>query len=540
MAPDGIQDDELLRQQIKAMDPGKFEQLVFELAHREDSAVIRLTVPDGGADTLKPSKRDSPAKVWQAKRYTGNVNWDECEKSLEKAASRFRPSMITFAFARDFSERTEAAFQERLVKLGSNQAIDIHAWTISDLVRRLGEHDDLRVRFFGADLEDPLVAMTRAIKAGGQLESGTDLLERAQTLAEYTEHIDPDFTYAITSSGAEAPAPAWEELPYLTMVVGNEQTRIEIASWPREGAEIHPPTFSFKDDEAGREARRKAMELLARGDEAVVRDGAQVQLSAPKAFHDLASTNGVAQANEVTLFPSDSVRAEMAIRSPLGDLTFDIDLRSIPPEPGAAAAFAGYADTVLVEVNFILLDEPTIRASISMHGSFGEDASTNTEVAHTLLVFNAQTEVSLGTDVLFPTFGSISGKFAGDGLDEERVEVLRARLALSESVLWLEERTGQKIPIPVTYSGEEIAEAEEAVRVLKTGTGRTTFRQIEGEIEDPTEIPHLPKHFADEASPAREPMTAEIFGQTIELGIGEFDLPSLKVGHVAKSGVTAT
>ena len=521
------------------MDPGAFEQIVFELAHRQDSGVRRLVAPDGGADTLKPSDSEQPAQVWQAKRYTGSINWDECEGSLKQAAERYEPSMITFVFARDLSEKTEASFQDRLVSVAAKQGIKVSAWTISDLVRLLREHEDLRVRFFGQALEDPIAALTRSIKAGGRLESGDDLLERAKTLAEYTDRIDPNFTYAITSGGPETPAPAWDQLPYLTMVVGDERVRIEIASWPREGAEVNPPTFAFQDSEIGARERINAMKELAMGEQAIIKEGAQIQLTPPKAFPDLAADGGNPQMGEVVLFPSKPVQARMEIKSPGADLAFDLELRSVPPQPGAATAFAGYVGPILLEVSIFLLEKPNVRAGISMHGSFTGDATTTVEAANILMAFNSQTEVSLIAAVLFPASGGISGEFAGKGLTDEELEMVRARLAVAESVLWLEEKTGQELQIPDTCSGEEIAELEQVVQVLKTGVGRTTFQRVEGRIEDPSEIPSLPERVIEEMSPARKPVTAEIFGQTIDLGIGEFDLPALKVVEVVPHGTTA-
>lgn len=539
MTDGGTQNDELLKQQIKALDPGAFEQLVFELAHRQDPEVKRLTDPDGGADTLKPSNSEGPARVWQAKRYTGSINWQECEQSLKQSAKRYKPSLITFVFARDFSERTEAAFQERLVSVAAEEGIKVAVWTISDLVRLLRLHEDLRVRFFGQALEDPIAALTRSIKAGGGLESGSDLVERARTLAEYTDRVDPNFTYAIASGGAETPAPAWDQLPYLSMVVGDERVRIEIASWPREGAAVHLPTLAFQDTEVGIRERLNAVKSLAKGAEAVVQDGAQLQLTPPKAFPGFATVDATPQVGELVLYPSDPIEAQLVIKSPRGDLAFDLELRSVPPQLGAVVGFGGYIGPILLEVNLVLLKKPNVRATISMHVSFTGDAATALEAADVLLAFNAQTEVSLSTDVLFPESGGISGVFAGDGLNEEELQAVHVRSLVAELVLWLEEETGQEFRIPDTCSGEEIAELEQAVHVLKTGVGRTSFQRVEGEIQDPSEIPSLAERVVEQMSPAQKPMTGKIFGQELYLGIGEFDLPKLKVVEIVPHGTAA-
>ena len=90
--------DALLRRQLQAMSPGRFEQLVFELAQRQDPAVRRLQHPDAGADTLLPATDRRPAEVWQAKRYPDSINWTECEDSLDAAIERYKPSKVIFAF----------------------------------------------------------------------------------------------------------------------------------------------------------------------------------------------------------------------------------------------------------------------------------------------------------------------------------------------------------------------------------------------------------------------------------------------------------
>lgn len=83
------------------MPPDQFEQLIFELAHREDPEVRRLVHPDGGADTLRPVAEDRASEVWQAKRYPNTINWKECEDSLDSSIDRWKPSKVTFVFARD-------------------------------------------------------------------------------------------------------------------------------------------------------------------------------------------------------------------------------------------------------------------------------------------------------------------------------------------------------------------------------------------------------------------------------------------------------
>ena len=114
-------------------------------------------------------------------------------------------------------------------------------WNQSEIVRRLEENADLRSAFFGPEQEPMMVKLDRMVKAGGKLESTQDLVERARTLGEYTQQQDVDFDYSITSRPSTAPAPKWDELPYMTLVVGNERTDVDVATWVAEGAEVQAP-----------------------------------------------------------------------------------------------------------------------------------------------------------------------------------------------------------------------------------------------------------------------------------------------------------
>ncbi len=175
--------DQLLRQRIVGMTPDDFEQLVFELVRRDEPTAERIKAPDGGADVLRSETEQRPAKVWQAKRYAGDINWGECEESLVRAIGRWSPEEIVFVFARDLSETTEASFTTRLAE--HHAAIEVSAaitrWGISELVLRLNERDDLRVRFFGRDLE-PLWVLGRVGVFGRRWRSKCDL-ERRQSVA---------------------------------------------------------------------------------------------------------------------------------------------------------------------------------------------------------------------------------------------------------------------------------------------------------------------------------------------------------------------
>ena len=111
-----------------------------------------------------------------------------------RRAAAWKPEEIVFAFARDFSRPVLECFEKRLVVLGKASDISVTAWTLSEIVRRLDQeaNEDLKLRFFGRPQESLMNALDRTIKAGGKLDRGADLLDRARSLTDYTETVDPD------------------------------------------------------------------------------------------------------------------------------------------------------------------------------------------------------------------------------------------------------------------------------------------------------------------------------------------------------------
>jgi Restriction endonuclease len=530
--------DVLLRREIAVMPPEQFEQLVFELAHREDQAVRRLVHPDGGADTLRPVSNERAAEVWQAKRYSDAINWKECEDSLDSAIGRWKPSKVTFVFPRDLSQQLERSFETRLLKREDAQkaGVEVGLWSLSELVRRLNQHPDLKTRFFGKGQEDLLAGVERAIRSGGQLESGADLVDRAKTLSEYAEQQDKDFTYAITSTAPTTPGPNWDELPYLVMEVGGERSKVNVATWVREGAAIDLPSFFFTDDEAGQEARMEAVRALARGEVAEVSQGARIQLHAPQAMRDLVPDPSALAGGTVTLYPGDPVNIELEVETAEGRLERSVDMRPVGPRPGATVAFAGYSGGVLVEVNFTLLETPSVSANISFYPNFGPDARENAEAAELLYGLYSHEHMTLRSRTFFPEAGELTGRYEElrQSAELERMEWMRrfyADLAL------IQESLGIELPIPDEMTVEDINSVGTAAAVLQTGEGTGSFEEAEGFVQNPLEIPHLPEDFRKRGS-VRRMVRYRIFGREVELGEADYELPPLKIVNVVPWGQT--
>jgi hypothetical protein len=527
--------DSELRQQIKIMPWSRFEQLVFDLLVRTEDGVLRMKAPDGGADILRPASDEAPVKVWQAKRYGDQINWKKCENSLARAAEAWKPNEIVFAFARDFSEPVAKSFREKLVIPGSRLGIAVTAWTLSEIVRRLDDNEDLKLRYFGKPQESLMSAMERTIKAGGKLEDGEDLLERAKSLTEYTEAVDPDFTYSTTSGPATTPAPNWDELPYMTMAVGGEKVRVEVSSWTREGSKVEQPSFAFKNGEAGLRARQDAVQALARGEEAVLTEGVHLRFHAPELFKDLIRDASASGDGQVRLQPGEALAVQISILSDDGEVIRDFEVRPVPAMDGAAAAYAGYIGLALIEINLFLLEKPTMRATVTLGGRFGPHPCENRELAELMIAFMTHTEVTLSSVDLFPGSGQLSGKFSEGKHEEDLLENLQARISFYADLVEIEEATDQPLAIPDEFTHEDVAVAEVAAEILREGGGTATFNRTEGIVENPYDIPALPEQFRIQGSVNRM-VSYELFGKPVNLGVGRYELPELKIVDVVPQG----
>ena len=189
---------------------------------------------------------------------------------------------MTFAFPRDLSEKPRATFDKRLVSHPSAVAAKITAdrWNLSHIMALLGRHRDLAHRFW-PDLEPQTDKLDRVIRAGGKLETAQDLIERAQAFGEFGDR-DADFKTTVTSGGLDTEAPDFKTLPYMTIDIRGEKTRVHVATWVRDGAKVEQPSLAFNEDEAGQAARMEAVRTLAVGEIATVTDGFRVAAVAPE------------------------------------------------------------------------------------------------------------------------------------------------------------------------------------------------------------------------------------------------------------------
>ena len=255
-----------------------FEELVFLLAQAQFPKVVRLRAPDGGVDAILPTSNRDYARGWQAKCYRQQINWSECEKSLDTAIAWYALPRITFCFPVDFTRHQERAFAERLAT--RHRGVLVDTWTKTELLRRLLDDGHrgarVRTRFFGdADRQERI---ERALLAGGRLDNAPDMLGRLHEVARVAARSDPHYQY-VTSSFELGDA---EPTPHPARVIGVAVARDGLVSridaTPRASDPPNLPRghLTFSDDDAGRAAAEAVAEALRDGTPVAVQDGVVV------------------------------------------------------------------------------------------------------------------------------------------------------------------------------------------------------------------------------------------------------------------------
>ena len=157
----------LLRQLLAAKSDEEFEELVHALVLVEHPTARRLDRPDGGADTVVPARDDRRALVWQAKRFTDRIRWDQCRDSLDTSVAQWEPEEFRFVFPRDLNVRHQPSLQRLQSRYRSEIVRVEEPWTVSTLREKLADQPTIARDHH---LEDPADADARYQR---QLEEAT-------------------------------------------------------------------------------------------------------------------------------------------------------------------------------------------------------------------------------------------------------------------------------------------------------------------------------------------------------------------------------
>lgn len=390
--------------------------------------------------------------------------------------------------------------------------------TLTDIERLLDEQPQIAPRFLSPDARDIRAAVERATKLGGaQLETATDLVARAGELADFADELDPRFEYEQTLGQR---APQWAEDPYLSLIEETSGRRyVRTDAFVREEADVSAPIITFTDDEAGREARERARDELARGHDAALTSGVRVLFpQAPRLVREMADDD--CSMRRGILFSGDSVEISVALETDEAALERTFTMHSVPPKAGGGLALAAVDGALWFEV--IFPEPPSADFLLNCSARFGPSAGDNLLAASWARALTGDAQVSLRCPELLP-----------DGLDapvQGRDEGARAELTARREVyadlVFIERSLGVELTLPERFSRSDLAVIQTARDILRTGRGKGTFdagkmlvsaeevRRYEGTLRGVRR---------------RDRIVLELWDTCLDLGLGEWILPPLVV-----------
>lgn len=509
------------RRAIKALGHDEFELLVHEVLvaarGNEETTLRKLRPPDGGADSLVLSRGAQVEGIFQAKHSPDRApDWAKWERSLDDAVAFWSPSWVTFVASINFTRDQQRDFARRLGERHPN--VEIDALTLTDVERLLDKHPQVAPRFLGPDARDIRAAVERATKLGGaQLETATDLVARAGELADFADEIDPRFEYEQTLGQRE---PQWAEDPYVTLVEETSGRRyVRTDAFVREEADVSAPIIAFTDDEAGREARERARDELARGHDAVLTSGVRVLFpQAPRLVREMADDD--CSMRRGILFSGDSVEIRVALETDEAALERTFTMHSVPPKVGGGLALAAVDGALWFEL--IFPDPPSADFLLNCSARFGSSAGDNLLAASWARALTGDAQVSLSCPELLP-----------DGLDapvQGRDEGARAELTARREVyadlVFIERSLGIQLTLPERFSRSELAVIQTARDILRTRRGKGTF-DAGKMVVSPEEVRRYEGTLRGVRRRGR--IVLELWGTWLDLGLGEWLLPPLVV-----------
>ncbi len=519
---------EKLKRDLADLTDEDFELLVFQLVEADEPSAKKLANPDGGADVVVPGVDGARPHVHQVKRYPQNIWWNKCEKSLDQAVKTHTPAQVTFVFPRDLSAALSTKFDSRLRNRHPGVAVDYVG--LSDLHVLVERHPEIAARAFERIRNDALRAAQRQIAQGGQpLETGLDFVQRTTELSKFASEQDLYFRQQMATGEASTfQDPVWDEVPFMTMkaIGGDHVVRVDF--WPREGVEVPPPTWSFTDNDAGREAFELAREQLARGEEARISDTVVVHaITTPHLLRELGGEFPPAEGQGVAIVqPSAPTPFRLEIETDDGEIVVrEFEVRSVLPRTPGNIDFVGLDGQLRVELELRPGADKMTRLHFSITASSNSSARANAAAWVALDAFGRNKKVTLYAPGILPA-GGLSETTGG--LSEEGTERAHFMRQLAEDIVTIEERVGQEIPIPDQFEHEDLVEIANAVQMIESGEGKGTVTRIEFIFPPDALAAHL-ELLETGSYVVKRPVPVKIFGGTLIIGQGEMHLPPMKV-----------
>lgn len=491
----------------------EFEELCFRLVRIEAPGASATANPDGGADALMRSPGGGFGRAWQAKHHTSGISWSKCRESLDRVVEVFGVEWVTFCFPVDLTKDLHLRFDAELCRRHSGVRVD--SWDASDLQARLAvskEGQRVARHYFG----DPSAApelITRAIRAGGNLASVEDAIERLRPIGEFLDGHDPFFVYPhYQYPNGEGPPPAPGSVISLEQSDGQRTVRIDAVPRDAEAAQRFRPILKVVfDGDDGDAERRRLDDALMRNQPVTISQGINATWTQlPPAFGDAV---GKPFAAEISIQPNrDPWLAEFRVLVDGDAQTAQVKMDPVDePQAGWDIAFEGHLGGLCISL-LARLGEG--QEWIAINWTHRLDGSPAREQLRALRLIAAVHEEG---DLIVREC-------------EQGIQLMRARnerLAINErlprlisllsDLVEIEDWIGSDIAVASEITGQEIETISAVAEAIRTG--RSPFRGEGFElVGDAAAAPELLAARIGAKVEIGETWVVEIFGQGRCLG----------------------
>jgi hypothetical protein len=464
---------------LGGLTPDQFEALVFLIARDEFPEVVRIRAKDRGLDARRPDPSGATLRGWQAKRFTGDIKWDQCEESVRRALAFWRPPRLTFAFPKILSAKEQDDFRTRLIEKFPHQHLDW--WDDEELQARMRDTEGGRraAAWLFDNLEETEERMRRAIAVGGELADAYQAAERVAEIQSFVDR-DPHLRYTIVSADVDAPPtpPAAETIVSFEAQFGSKRVRFDgTQRYPGAAADAGiAGRLLFSDDEAGRSAREALDRAAKTGEAVIISSGLRASFDkVPVSLRGLLPEGEISGAIELEPVPlPDSSSAAPEVLSVLvrcGTAELGLTLAPLDPPPGQTGLLVGSAGGLELRLDFH--GKPGEgKIAMSWRWAPGEGTALEQLLAAQLLLAAHRGEP---VEVYDPAFGRvvISSLIDGPSDRNARISELEAEIAYLEYVVETEVWIGAPLRPPAS-PGEADA------KVLSELIGRIRNPKVEG------------------------------------------------------------
>ncbi|MGO9794316.1 MAG: hypothetical protein ACLP8S_33770 [Solirubrobacteraceae bacterium] len=494
----------------------QFQEMCNLLVLLEFPSAQATADPDGGADTLlpKPTAGGGWERAWQAKHFTSNIRWAQCKNSLDDAVTNYKVAHVTFCFPRDLTHRQNLKFDEELATRHDDVLVDY--WNATKLLSLLnGSAQGRRIadRYFGAPPPGPREIL-RAVRAGGELVTAEQALERGLATGEILSAKDPLFAYAGVQTELHLAVPFTSGT---IMSIGATQDGVTVRydAIPRGAVPPIDVRLTFEDSEDGRRAAAALEDALRRRQPVELTTGVSLSTTGAPGFFQSFVDSLPLDSLQITPEPLPPWQAVLEVATDLGTRRIEVLMEPISePRDGYEAKFRGTHVGLTVLLKTRRDDNAT---TLALDWSYGVRNGTARAHLATLRFAEALHGEGSLTIIHKPT-----GTKTLMGLHRSQFP-LASLVAFMEAVMQIEDWTREDITLPEEFPANDIATLATAAQIVQRRKIRMTWSGAEGTLPpDRITGPLLALHLQTD-------IAIMLFGNQIGLGTAVRNVAAVQV-----------